>query len=71
MTVPTAPIPVQTAYAVPMGSVWVALYKRNMLIVRLIKNPPPTTVLQSTQLIPSLSPNRKQIPSQKGLQQQV
>ena len=24
-TVPTAPIPVQTAYAVPIGSVWVAL----------------------------------------------
>ncbi len=24
-TVPTAPIPVHTAYAVPIGSVWVAL----------------------------------------------
>jgi hypothetical protein len=30
-TVPTAPIPVHTAYAVPMGKLWVALIKRIML----------------------------------------
>lgn len=38
-TVPTAPIPVHTAYAVPNGSVCVARYKRYMLKVRLIKKP--------------------------------
>lgn len=38
-TVPTAPTPVQTAYAVPIGNVCVALYKRNMLIERLTAKP--------------------------------
>ena len=38
-TVPTAPTPVQTAYAVPIGNVWVALYSRNMLIERQTTNP--------------------------------
>lgn len=46
--VPTAPIPVQTAYAVPMGRVWVALYSRYMLRVRLIKNP----AIHSRELVP-------------------
>jgi hypothetical protein len=32
-TVPTAPIPVQTAYAVPIGSVCVALTSSTMLII--------------------------------------
>jgi hypothetical protein len=38
-TVPTAPTPVHTAYAVPIGNVCVALYKRNMLIERQIAKP--------------------------------
>lgn len=38
-TVPTAPIPVQTAYAVPIGIVWLARYNRYILIDRLIKKP--------------------------------
>lgn len=38
-TVPTAPIPVHTAYAVPIGKVWVAFISRSILIVREIKNP--------------------------------
>lgn len=37
-TVPTAPIPVHTAYAVPMGKVCVAFIKSNMLMVRDTKN---------------------------------
>ena len=39
IAVPTAPIPVHTAYAVPIGKVCVALYNNNMLSVRLIKKP--------------------------------
>ncbi len=39
-TVPTAPTPVHTAYAVPIGNVCVALYSKNMLILRQTKNPP-------------------------------
>lgn len=38
-TVPTAPIPVQTAYAVPIGSVWVALINSNILMVSETKKP--------------------------------
>ena len=38
-TVPTAPTPVQTAYAVPMGKVCVARYNRYMLIDRHTKKP--------------------------------
>lgn len=38
-TVPTAPIPVQTAYAVPMGSSCVALIKRVILAAKQIKKP--------------------------------
>ena len=38
-TVPTAPIPVQTAYAVPIGNSCVALTNKNMLIVRQTTNP--------------------------------
>jgi hypothetical protein len=40
-TVPTAPIPVQTAYAVPKGKLTVALFKNTKLIVAQIKNPNP------------------------------
>lgn len=39
-TVPMAPTPVHTAYAVPIGNVCVALYKRTILIDRQRKNPP-------------------------------
>lgn len=39
ITVPTAPIPVQTAYAVPIGSVCVALNNNTILKARLIKKP--------------------------------
>ena len=39
MTVPTAPMPVQTAYAVPIGKVWVALYKSIMLMHKQMKKP--------------------------------
>ena len=39
-TVPTAPIPVHTAYAVPMGKVCAALYSNTILRVRQTKNPP-------------------------------
>ena len=38
-TVPTAPIPVHTAYAVPIGNSCVALYNNSMLIERQTKNP--------------------------------
>ena len=38
ITVPTAPIPVQTAYAVPIGKVWVALLSSTKLIVMHTKN---------------------------------
>lgn len=39
ITVPTAPIPVHTAYAVPIGKVCVAFIKSNILMVKAIKNP--------------------------------
>ena len=39
ITVPTAPTPVHTAYAVPIGKVWVALYNKSILKVRQTKNP--------------------------------
>lgn len=38
-TVPTAPIPVQTAYAVPIGNVSVAFIKSNMLMLKHRTNP--------------------------------
>lgn len=38
-TVPTAPIPVQTAYAVPIGMVFVAFINSNMLTDNVIKKP--------------------------------
>ena len=41
ITVPTAPIPVHTGYAVPMGIVCTALASRVMLRVRHIRNPAP------------------------------
>src|SRR5688572_30407762 len=50
-TVPTAPIPVHTAYAVPMGSVCVALYSKTMLIERQTKNP----VIHQMELLPDVS----------------
>lgn len=37
--VPTAPIPVHTAYAVPIGRVWVALYRRAILMAREARKP--------------------------------
>lgn len=40
-TVPTAPMPVHTGYAVPMGKVCVALAKRYILIDTDIRNPAP------------------------------
>lgn len=39
-TVPTAPIPVHTAYAVPKGKCCVALISKNMLMNKLKANPP-------------------------------
>ena len=39
-TLPTAPMPVQTAYAVPMGKTFVAFISKIMLIAQQIKNPP-------------------------------
>lgn len=39
-TLPMAPIPVQTAYAVPIGISFVALTNNIMLIVKQIKKPP-------------------------------
>ncbi len=38
-TVPTAPMPVHTAYAVPIGNVCVAFINSNILAVRQIKKP--------------------------------
>lgn len=38
-TVPTAPIPVHTAYAVPIGKVCVALMSSSILMVREIRKP--------------------------------
>lgn len=40
-TVPTAPKPVQTAYAVPIGKVAVALFKNTKLNIAQIKKPNP------------------------------
>ena len=51
ITVPTAPIPVQTAYAVPMGNVWVARYSKYILIERQIKKP----VIQAAEVVPDVS----------------
>ncbi len=39
ITVPTAPIPVQTAYAVPIGKVCEALFRSRKLKVMQMKNP--------------------------------
>jgi hypothetical protein len=39
ITVTTAPMPVNTAKAVPIGRVRLALYNSNILTLRLIKNP--------------------------------
>lgn len=50
-TVPTAPTPVHTAYAVPIGKVCVALYKRSMLIVKQMKNP----IIHHVAAVPELS----------------
>jgi len=47
-TVPTAPTPVHTAYAVPMGNVCVALYNKNILAERQTKKPP----IQSVAVLP-------------------
>lgn len=41
MTVPTAPIPVQTGYAVPIGMVWTALDSNIILRVRQTRKPMP------------------------------
>lgn len=38
-TIPTAPIPVHTAYEVPTGNVWAALYNKYMLTARQVINP--------------------------------
>ncbi len=38
-TMPTAPMPVHTAYAVPIGNVCEALYKSAILMIRQNKNP--------------------------------
>ena len=38
-TVPTAPIPVQTAYVVPMGNVWDTFTSKTMLMDRATKKP--------------------------------
>src|SRR5687767_9502533 len=38
--VPTPPIPVQTAYAVPIGKLCVAFTKRSMLMINAAKKPP-------------------------------
>ena len=40
MALPIAPIPVQTAYAVPIGNSLVAFTNKIILIVRQIKKPP-------------------------------
>lgn len=37
--VPTAPIPVHTAYAVPIGRFWIAFIRSSILTVRHITNP--------------------------------
>lgn len=37
--VPTAPMPVHTAYAVPMGNVWVAFTSKTMLMVSETRKP--------------------------------
>ena len=50
-TVPTAPMPVHTAYAVPMGSVSVTLYNKYMLMERQIKNP----AIHKMEVVPDVS----------------
>ena len=51
IALPIAPIPVQTAYAVPMGNSLVAFTNNNILIVKQIKNPP----YQSKEVFPEVS----------------
>ena len=50
-TLPTAPIPVQTAYAVPIGNSLVAFTNNNMLMERHTKKPP----YQSKEVFPEVS----------------
>ena len=50
-TLPTAPIPVQTAYAVPIGNSFVTLTNNNILIAKQIKKPP----YQSSETFPLVS----------------
>lgn len=50
-TVPTAPIPVQTAYAVPMGKVCVALYNSAILMERQTKKP----TIHNVEIVPEVS----------------
>ncbi len=51
IALPIAPIPVQTAYAVPMGNSLVAFTNKTILMVRQIKNPP----YQNTEVLPVVS----------------
>jgi hypothetical protein len=51
ITVPTAPMPVQTAYAVPIGNVNVARYNRYKLVDMVIKKP----MSQNRAVIPDVS----------------
>lgn len=51
MALPTAPIPVQTAYAVPIGNSLVAFTNNSILMVKQIKNPP----YQSIDVLPEVS----------------
>lgn len=51
MALPMAPIPVQTAYAVPIGNSLVAFTNKIILIVKQIKNPP----YQSKEVLPEVS----------------
>ena len=51
ITLPIAPIPVQTAYAVPIGNSLVAFTNKSMLMVKQIKNPP----YQSKEVLPEVS----------------
>ena len=46
ITVPTAPMPVQTAYPVPMLIVCTALFKKKKLRDMLTKNPAPHHLLE-------------------------
>ena len=51
IALPMAPIPVQTAYAVPIGNSLVAFTNKSMLMVKQIKNPP----YQSSEMLPEVS----------------